>query len=543
MPKAAKSSSPKAKGTSSPKGKNNVISLKATKSANESIFDAQLGWKDRKEKIVYGGDCASEPPYSSAELQRTLEVAQTNYAPIGAHARGVKIHNGPLSLRDAKKPPNRVGWVHGDKQYDPYITFSAERPFEKKSGAPPKLWFPKELREPKKKGVEGSGGKLAYLEQDIKDSHKGLAARPRWDSEHHIMVSQANPEVQKFVREYFDRPLRKESEGVPKVRELYSMNDRQTGWWDEASPLGLPKHTYLDSCLEFNVGGPLEGQKVSYWRKVAERGSASMPTLGEKEKLSEPGRYIIKVPADTNKLGFTPVAYPPQAVRIMSVEPESFAERKNINIGDELLAIDDVPVKQMAKQEFIDNLKNSKQLTFYRRSHLSMTQRLADMPAAQATQFWREWVDLSSKRLPPPPEQPKPKKKGAKNAAPSDWDSASKRGGWPVPGATKGDAQTSAAVNPAATSSSGATLKKEKEEREPWNDRWAITASKDNPYCCQGHRQFFTSAQFLSGAEVGHPGALLGMPGQKWRATAKNVTMSPSGASGRGSIGRRCLLV
>jgi hypothetical protein len=538
MSKASKSSSPKR--SSSPK-KSTQKKLNAEKSLNEAIFDAEIDRKKRKARPVYGTEGASEPPYSNAELSRTLDVAKTNYAPIGAHARGAKIHNGPLSLRDAKKPPNRVGWVHGDKKYDPYITFSAEKPMEKKSGAPPQLWFPKELREPKKKGVEGSGGKVAYLEQDIKDSHKSLAARPRWDSEHHIMVSQCNQEVQKFVREYFDKPIRKESEGVPKVRELYSMNDRQTGWWDEASPLGLPKHTYLDNCLEFNVGGPLEGQKVSYWRKVAEKGSASMPTLGEKEKLSEAGKYILKVPAETNKLGFTPVAYPPQAVKVMDVQPDSWAERKNVNIGDELLAIDDVPVKQMAKQEFIDNLKNGKQLTFYRRSHLSMTQRLADMPAAQATQFWRDWVDLSSKRLPPPPEQPKPKKKGAKKtgADPSGWDSA-KRGGWPTPGETPGDAQTSAAAN---TTGSGATLKKEKEEREAWNDRWSITASKDNPYCCQGHRQFFTSAQFLSGAEVGHPGALLGMPGQKWRATAKNVTLSPGGASTRGSIGRRCLLV
>lgn len=515
----------------------------ATKEANENFFDAHLGWKKGNEDIAARGDAATEPPYSDAELERTLDVASVIYGPTGAHARGVKIHSGPLKLRAAKKPPYRTGWVHSDKQYDPYITFSEVKPEEKKSGAPPKLWFPKELHEPKTKDDKNSGPKLAYTDDDLKVSHRALAGRPRWDTEHHIMISQANSEVQKFVREYFDKPMRKESEGIPKVRELYSMNDRQCGWWDEASPLGMAKHTYLDNVGPWNVGGP-QSQKPSYWRKIAERGTASMPTLGEKQSLSEAGRYIVKVPEGTKKLGFTPVALPPQPVKIMHVEPESWAEMRNVSIGDELLEIDDAPVAKMTRQEFIDAVKAGKQFTFYRSSHLSLTQRLANMPAAQSTQFWRDWVDLSSKRLPPPPEQPKnSKKKGGRLADPSGWGSSSKRGGWPTPSESPRDAQTATAVNPTGATGSGATLKKDKDEKEPWNERWSVCASKDNPVCCQGHRQFFSSAQFLSGAEVGHPGALLGLQSQKWRATAKNVTLSPSGPSGRGSHGRRCLLV
>jgi hypothetical protein len=506
---------------------------------NEAFFDNSVSSAKGSsvEETAKGRDAASEPPYSNAELDRTLDVAHSLYGPLGSHARGVKIHTGPLKLRSSKKPPYRTGWVHGDKQYDPYITFSAEQPSVKKSGGPPKLWIPKELREPKKKDDPESGGKLAYTHQDIKDSHKILAGRPRWDTEHHVMVSRQNPEVQKFVREYFDKPIRKESEGVPKVRELYSMNDRQSGWWDEASPLGDMKHTYLDALLPWNVGGPAVAQKPSYWRKVAEKGTASMPTLGEKETLTEPGKYIVKVPEGTKKLGFTPAAFPPQAVKIMEVVPDSWAEQRNINIGDELLTIDDVPVATMTKQEFVDHVKNGKQFQFYRRSQLSLIQRLADMPAAQATQFWRDWVDLSSKRLPPPPEE-KVGKKGKKGRnLDTSLGAPSKRGGWPTPGES-----TSAAVLPNVASGSATTLPKA-DEKEAWNDRWSVTASKDNPFCCQGHRQFFTSAQFLSGHEVGHPGALLGLQGQKWRATAKNVTLSPGGVSSRGSVGRRCLLV
>lgn len=394
------------------------------------------------------GTTATEPPYSDAEVHRTLEVCNALFAPLGAHARHVKIHHGPLQLRDAKAPPDRTSWVHADKQYDPYMVFSAETPVQPKSAGPKKLWLPKELHEPKKRGDKNSGPKYAYTEKDIQTSQKKLAQRPRWDQEHHIMVSQANGEVQKFVREYFDKPIRKEGEGIPKVRELYTMNDRQSGWWDEASPLGEPKHTYLDNCGPWNVGGPKEQQKVSYWRKMVEK-SASAPAL--------------------------------------------------------------------AKTSITDS-----------RSHLSLTERLADMPPAQSMQFWRDWTDLSKKRLPTAPEEKQRGKRGkGKN-----------RGGWPSPSENSISPAQSEPMMPIASATSPADKGKQE-----WNNRWNVCISKDNFDLASGHRQYFTSAQFLSGFESGHPGAYLGLASQKWRDVAKNVTLAPTGCAGRGSIGRRCLLV
>jgi len=398
---------------------------------------------------AHPGTVATEPPYSDAELGRAFEVQTALFAPLGAHARRVKIHNGPIELRAAKAPPDRTSWVHADKQYDPYMVFSAETPAQIKSTTQHKLWLPKELHEPKKKGVKNSGPKYAYTEKDIKTSHKKLAKRPRWDSEHHVMVSQGNEEVQTYVREYFDKPKRKESEGVPKVRELYMMNDRQSGWWDEASPLGEPKHTYLDNCGPWNVGGVKDQQKVSYWRKIIEK-SASAPAI--------------------------------------------------------------------AKPSITDS-----------RSHLSLAERMADVPAAQATQFWRDWVDQSKKRLPTAPEEKQRGKKGKSKSLTSPW---------PPDSETNGNGTQSEHTVPI----SSATSYGEK-GREPWNNRWSVCMSKDNKDLATSHKQFFTSAQFLSGFESGHPGAYLGLKSQTWRDVAKNVTLAPCGASGRGPIGRRCLLV
>jgi len=391
------------------------------------------------------GTRATEPPYADAEMGRTLEVAKAVFAPLGAHARRVKIHNGPLQLRDAKAPPDRTSWVAADKQYDPYMVFSNETPKEPKSKGPPKLWLPRELHEPKKKGKKNSGPKPTASEKELQASKTKLAARPRWDQEHHVMVSQANGEVQKFVREYFDKPIRKESEGIPKVRELYAMNDRQSGWWDEASPLGEPKHTYLDNCGPWNVGGPKEQQKVSYWRKLVEK-SASAPVL---------------------------------------------------------------------KASITDS-----------RAHLSLIERMADVPAAQATQFWRDWSEQSKKRLPDAPDEGKKGKKGK-----------GKRGGWPSPAGADSTTQSEPAM-PVTSATSRA-----KKGAPEWNNRWSVCVSKDNTDLASGHRQYFSSLEFLSGFEEGHPGAYLGLPSQKWRDVAKNVTLAPTGVAGRGSIGRRCLLV
>merc|ERR1719321_1637407 len=95
------------------------------------------------------------------------------------------------------------------------------------------------------------------------------------------MVSQANHEVQVYTREYFDKPKRKEGEGIPKVRELYAMNDRQMGWHDLPNPNSGFRRTNLDWVGPYNVGGPKEQQMVSYWRKTVGRkiGSLSSPDM------------------------------------------------------------------------------------------------------------------------------------------------------------------------------------------------------------------------------------------------------------------------
>lgn len=449
--------------------------MAAMQAAEDEDDDFRKKKVDNKatEKKFEPGTVATEPPYSDAQLDQSYEVAITNLQALGAHARKKKIHNGPLVLRDAKPPPDRSTWVTADKQYNPYMVFSAETPVVPKSSGPPKLWLPKEMSEAKRKTKKGY--KYTVSQEDLKASAKSLAARPRWDSEHHIMVGQANPEVQKFVREYFDKPIRKESEGIPKVKELYAMNDRQMGWWDEASPLGEPKHTYLDNCLPWNVGGPKQAQKPSYWRKVAEKGSASAPSL----KTPDP-----KKPAEAAK----------------------------------------------------PNTES--------RSHLTLVQRMADMPPAQAQQFWREWVDQSKKRLPPAPEEKAKvertkKKKGT-------------RGGWKDPDAAQ-TAAARAAEQVAAEQAKpepqlAATAppiypRPENVGNEEWDNRWNVCMSKDNRDLASCHRQYFTSAQFLSGFEAGHPGAYLGLESQRWRAVAKNVTLAPTGAAGRGPVGRRCLLI
>jgi hypothetical protein len=261
--------------------------------------------------------------------------------------------------------------------------------------------------------------------------------KPPWDTEHHIKRSMANHEVQVYVREYFDKPLLKEGEGIPKVRELYSMNDRQCGWHDAPSAESGFRRTYLD----WVTAHPECQQLPSYWRKAALKKSKSVPSAG----------------------GIT--------------------------------------IKGVSKPP----------------SEQSMLERLAQMPAHQSAEFWRMYAQ-QGKKAPPP-----------------DADNAQKGQGslpqMPVTG----------------TATLGFSLDDEPElakgERKEWNARWNITHSKDNERMCKGHQQYFTSAQFLSGQEHGHPGGLLGLSSMRWRQVASTVSNFPVGAEGRTSTGRFRLLV
>lgn len=491
---------------------------------NSDMLDTQMSMRPAQRT----GEVATEPPYADAELDMRHEVAQGVYSPMTAKARGEPLHPGPLKLRDALPPPDRLQWVRENKLYHPYSYFeSPSNPLPEpagKPGPPPKLWLPERAKEPKSRrasasAASGSGGASAGVQSDA-HSGKSSSSRaaptssssgdqaspagnqkvtkkfdpPAWDTEHHVMVSRANSEVRPGVREYFDKPMRKDSEGVPKYRELYAMNDRQCGWNDEPPPLGQSRHTFLDWVTEYNVGGPKGHQLPSYWRKNAKL-SASAPTLGARASKGNSGSQA--------------------------------GER-------------------------------------------TLLERLADMPAGKSTEFWRQWsesselrsssskfmeknVDVPRQKAPlqvssKVAHSPKAERAAKQNANPAQ----STRGGWPPPShdpdvdpSDKAPAQ-SGLLKSDRTKQKDMHKLEEKNKRsspkEPWDARFAVMASKDNERLTLGHKQLFSSAEFLSGAEMGHPGSWLGLPGNKWRNVARNVTISSSGAEGRGPVGRHYLL-
>lgn len=410
------------------------------------------------------------------------EFATQTYIGMSARARKAKVHPGPVQLRAAKKPPKRLQWVEQDRQFHPYCYMDNANhkpaPLPKRPTEPPKLWFVKtkadlereenearkaEARAQKKaieKAREEEMGKDDEEEDDevipargakvkaevqAKAQAKGSPSiedkRP-WDTEHHILVSQANSEVQVYVREYFDKPIRKEGEGVPKVRELYSMNDRQCGWSDEPNDAIGFRRTHLDWVGAHNVGGSKEQQMPSYWRNAAKRKMANQS-----------------------------------------------APNLNITIDGKIKA----PLDQ------------------------SLLERLAQMPAAQSSEFWRGWA-----------QQPR------KPAAIVEQSHSKRKGG--VATALASSAPTLIVVE-------GASAASQAPKQRPWNDRWSITHSKDNEHMTKGHCQYFTSAQYLSGAELGHPGAFLGLPSVQWRNVAEKVSHFPVGVDGRGPAGRSTMLV
>eukprot|EP00441_Pelagodinium_beii_P020628 CAMPEP_0197653788 /NCGR_PEP_ID=MMETSP1338-20131121/37135_1 /TAXON_ID=43686 ORGANISM="Pelagodinium beii, Strain RCC1491" /NCGR_SAMPLE_ID=MMETSP1338 /ASSEMBLY_ACC=CAM_ASM_000754 /LENGTH=387 /DNA_ID=CAMNT_0043229031 /DNA_START=49 /DNA_END=1212 /DNA_ORIENTATION=- len=222
---------------------------------------------------------AQKPPGTERERQVFIEVRDT-YGRMSAKSRGVRLHTGPLKLRHSMPARDCTSWVHDDKQYSPYSYFenplNKPAPLPAKSKGPPPLWLPprsKARSQPASPTKGGKGSKKSVLGE--------IQAKP-WDTEHHVMVSRMNDEVQVGVREYFDVPKRKEGEGIPKLRERYVMNDRQAGWNDEPDALGEMRRTLFNNAGPYNLGGCKQQQLPSWWRKIKDWGSYSyseMPNL------------------------------------------------------------------------------------------------------------------------------------------------------------------------------------------------------------------------------------------------------------------------
>ncbi|CAJ1457755.1 unnamed protein product, partial [Effrenium voratum] len=238
--------------------------------------------KDAKGKAKVGG--AGEKPILAAKIQ---EVKGT-YGKMSAKARGARIHPGPLQLRKALAPRDTTEWVRAIKQPYSYFESAANEPspLPEKSKGPPALWLPvskgKALQDQKlKDNVTGEGdkGKEKDKKLTLADYDERTLGRPPWDEEHHIMVSRMNGEMQSGAREYFDKPKRKEGEGIPKTREQYVMNDRQAGWNDEPGRPGEMRKTLFNNVGSFNIGGCKDHQLPSYWRKIKDWGSLSSPAM------------------------------------------------------------------------------------------------------------------------------------------------------------------------------------------------------------------------------------------------------------------------
>jgi len=228
-------------------------------------------------------DKVEQTPFGLALIE-----CKNTYGTMSAKTRGLKCHNGPLELRPARAARDCLSWVREDKQYSPYANIPPATSKAPKPPPTPPLWQLERSKDSKKKSEEHDEMRLgAEAGEDGADDESQtserkdakLEDRPPWDTEHHIMFSRMNNEVQSLCREYFDRPKVKEGDGIPKVRERYCMNDRQSNWDDTPAPLGEYRKTLYDNIGPYNRGGCKEQQLPSYWRKVKDWHSFSSPDL------------------------------------------------------------------------------------------------------------------------------------------------------------------------------------------------------------------------------------------------------------------------
>jgi len=405
-------------------------------------------------KAAAVGEQATEPPYADAKLGDRHIVAADLYKASSCTNRGLSIHNGPIHREPARADASRDcwEWMRTDKQYSPYSYFDTAQSrarFEAmkkekrrqsiyKESAPAVFFPTRRWDRPSQKKSGTTSGQAGTNTKPQDDKTVALPEgfgppvasstlidgqdKPRWDTEHHIMVSRMNHEVRPGEREYFDQPKMKEGEGAPRIRQEYVMHDRQCCWNDEPTADPSVRRTCFHWVAPHNVGGPKVLQLPSYWRRVKDWRS-----------LSEPGLQMSATSSRTS------------------------SEKKKFFL-----------------------------------------EALADTPADQARNFWREWSQQSKNRTGPKQQS----LLFSKTKSLKKFDDEA-----PEPG-SQGD--RSADIG-------GKNRGKRRAQAQDWDDRWNITHSKDNEHYSTQHRQLFSSACTLSGAEFGRPDKFLTLRSQTWR--------------------------
>mmetsp|Transcript_24658 Transcript_24658/g.73351 ORF Transcript_24658/g.73351 Transcript_24658/m.73351 type:complete len:427 (-) Transcript_24658:179-1459(-) len=219
------------------------------------------------------------------------DEAKTTYGTLVAKARGEKVHMGPLELRKSLPPRDCTSWMY-NTCYTPWEREELVKERAKRKKSPPKLWLPKNgadhRAEQKKKREAERAEKEALGNLSPKSLNKDappekspdLHSRP-WDDCHHVMHSRGNHELQSGTREYFGKPIPLPMR-PPKVKEEYTMNDRQCGYDDDPLPPGEGRRTIFHDIGPYATGGCKEHQLPSWWRKVKDWSSYSSPELGQK---------------------------------------------------------------------------------------------------------------------------------------------------------------------------------------------------------------------------------------------------------------------
>lgn len=555
--------------------------------------DATQKHESTASRIAKARGDPTEPPFADAHLPERQKVATEVYSHVSAKAKGTKLFCSKPEREVAKAPPYRTGWIADDPKYHPYSYFESSNneatPLPKRSGLPPEIWFPRctGQEEPKSEpsksdpaspgsagsekvrrasksgslspsasppgspshgGTRATGllGQLAKsrdapdatatvtakpveltpwvetgksLRLKPRKSALPLAARPRWHTEHHIKFSKGNHELNPGYREYFDKPVKQEGDGIPRLYEQYAMNDRQTRWHDEPAELGEYRRTLFDWIAPTNVSGPKSQQLTSYWRGRGKLCGASDGDAVQQGKdqlrrsVSLPAVGKVRQPEEENKLR--------QEMLGKSSSSATSSEQGRSGRRSSRASVHD-PAGGAAK----GSSSKTSQADKSEQGLAELCRCVSDMPADDAVKFWRDWSQYSKMRI-------KPKEIVADKAKPRRGrqrllDNRNPASGGESPPTSPGNLSSrgpSPPMSPMPT--------KRSKGRKKWDNRWNVLVSKNNEEIHEAYQQYFTTAEYHSGKQYGHPSFYLAAPNHKWKSMRHNVVLSPTRGCGK----------
>lgn len=350
-------------------------------------------------------------------FSQSFHNAKDSYSKLGARSRGARVHGGPLELRKSLPPRDCTKWIRTDKKYDPYSYFenpnNKPSPKPEKPPPPPSLWVPRRDKEPK----------------SLHNRRPVDSSPPKEKTGPGIPSTKSSPLKEKTSP---GSPSLKSSSSSPFFKKANKLAGKHT----EKPPWDTEHH-----IMHSRMNSEIKPGYREYFDRPVPKDNVGVPKVFEQYGMHDRQCGWNDQPAPLGEYRRT---------FFNNIGPPSTGGCKQHQLPSYWRNIKDWKTSSAPE---LPNCSLSRVRSPTSKDH-SLLEALADMPAAEATAFWRGWA-------------------GAKAEVP------------------------------------------ETKTQIGWDDRWNVTWSKDNNQYNKYTREYFSIPNGVPGRATETPQSRMPAPGLK----------------------------